>query len=135
MTRAPEVKHHLTGPETVGQRLCRSASQEQYMADTITKPNTKRARKMAREPGPESTSEVQAGANAEPTKPPSKTSLILGMLQREEGTTLEQMVEATGWLPHTTRAAMTGLRKKGHAIIRTKVDGVTRYTIAAGATQ
>ena len=105
------------------------------MADTITKPNTKRARKMAREPWPESTSELQAGANAEPTKPPSKTSLILDMIQREEGTTLEQMVEATGWLPHTTRAALTGLRKKGHAIIRTKVDGVTRYTIAAAATQ
>ena len=105
------------------------------MTDKITKPNTTLARKMAREPGPEDALEAQAGASAAPIKPPSKTSLILGMLQRGEGTTLEQMVEATGWLPHTTRAAMTGLRKKGNAIIRTKVDGATRYTIAEAATQ
>ena len=81
------------------------------MTDKITKPNTKRPRKMAREPGPEDAPEVQDGASEAPTKPPSKTSLILGMMQRDEGTTLEQMVEATGWLPHTTRAAMTGDRK------------------------
>ena len=105
------------------------------MTNIATKPNTKRPRKMAREPGPENSPEARDGTHAVPTKPPSKTSLILGMLQREEGTTLEQMVDATGWLPHTTRAAMTGLRKKGHAIIRTKVDGVTRYTIAEAATQ
>ena len=110
------------------------------MTDTVTKPNTKRARKMAREPHgndqqPEQYAEQKVVSEASPApKPPSKTSLILGMMQRDDGATLEQMVEATGWLPHTTRAAMTGLRKKGHAIIRTKVDGVTRYTIAAGAT-
>ena len=111
------------------------------MTETVTKPNAKRARKMAREPQgndqqPEQNAEQKVVAVAPPPpKVPSKTSLILGMLQRGEGATLEQMVEATGWLPHTTRAAMTGLRKKGHAIIRTKVEEVTRYTIAAGATQ
>ena len=30
------------------------------------------------------------------------------------------LVEATGWLPHTTRAAITGLRKRGFAIERTR---------------
>ena len=111
------------------------------MTYTVTKPNPKHARKMAREPQgndqlPEQNAEQKVVSVApHPPKPPSKTSLILDMIQREEGTTLEQMVEATGWLPHTTRAALTGLRKKGHAIIRTKVDEVTRYTIAAGATQ
>lgn len=40
------------------------------------------------------------------------------------------MVEATGWLPHTTRAALTGLRKKGHVITKTKRDDVTVYQIA-----
>ena len=103
--------------------------------ETTTKPNTKRARKMARQPGPKSTPEVQGGASAAPSKPPSKTSLILVMLQSEEGTTLKQMVEATGWLPHTNRASLTGLRKKGHAIVRTKVEGETRYTLTAVAAQ
>jgi DNA-binding MarR family transcriptional regulator len=42
------------------------------------------------------------------------------LLQREEGATLGELIDATGWLPHTTRAALTGLRKKGHAIEKTK---------------
>ena len=28
--------------------------------------------------------------------------------------TLTELTEATGWLPHSTRAVLTGLRKKGH---------------------
>lgn len=111
------------------------------MTDTVTKPNTKRARKMAREPESNDQEVPQGGGvngvHVDPVSPkaPRKTSRILSMLQREEGTTLEQMVEATGWLPHTTRAALTGLRKKGHAIVRTKVKGETRYTLAAAAPQ
>jgi hypothetical protein len=33
---------------------------------------------------------------------------------------LGELVEATGWLPHTTRAALTGLRKKGLTLDRAK---------------
>jgi hypothetical protein len=60
----------------------------------------------------------------------SKTELVLGLLRRPEGATLAELVAATGWLPHTTRAALTGLRKKGHAIIRDKRDEATCYRIA-----
>ena len=109
--------------------------------EPTSKPGTKRARKMAREPGPDDKQRVQeAGRGASPVEPappkaPSKTSTILGMLQREGGTTLEEMVQATGWLPHTTRAALTGLRKKGQDVIRSKVDGETRYAIVAAPAQ
>lgn len=41
----------------------------------------------------------------------------------------EEMVETTGWLPHTTRAAMTGLKKKGHTIKRDKRGETTCYRI------
>ena len=63
--------------------------------------------------------------------PQTKQALLIAMLKREEGATLLQLVEATGWLPHTTRAALTGLRKKGHVIAASKVDGVTLYRIQA----
>ncbi len=66
-----------------------------------------------------------------PGKPASKTTTVLDMLRRDGGTTLAEMVEATGWLPHTTRAALTGLRKKGHAIARTGETGASRYMIVA----
>jgi Protein of unknown function (DUF3489) len=46
-------------------------------------------------------------------------------MRGEGGSSLPAMVASTGWLPHTARAALTGLRKKGHAIGKSKVDGVT----------
>ena len=53
------------------------------------------------------------------------------MLRRAEGAKLNELVAATGWLPHTTRAALTGLRKKGHSIEKATRDGATAYMIAA----
>ena len=50
----------------------------------------------------------------------SKRTQIIGLMQGMAGATLNDMVEATGWLPHTTRAALTGLRHKGYAIARGK---------------
>lgn len=66
-------------------------------------------------------------------KRPTKQSMVIELLQRDSGASLAELVEATGWLPHTARAALTGLRKKGHAIERTSVDGETRYRIVAAA--
>ena len=59
--------------------------------------------------------------------PASKQTLIKDLLARHEGASLDEIIALTGWLPHTTRAALTGLRKKGFAIDKTKVEGVTRY--------
>ena len=41
---------------------------------------------------------------------------VLELLQRDCGATLEELIAATDWLPHTTRAALTGLRKRGYAV-------------------
>ncbi|WP_344695394.1 DUF3489 domain-containing protein [Sphingomonas rosea] len=67
----------------------------------------------------------------EPTKVLSKQVGLAALLLRDEGATLDQMIETTGWLPHTTRAAMTGLRKKGYVIDSDKVDGVRTYRAVA----
>lgn len=65
-------------------------------------------------------------------KPSSKSSLVLQMLQRPEGATIVQIVTETGWLPHTTRAALTGLKKKGREIVSEKAEGEGRvYRVAA----
>lgn len=63
----------------------------------------------------------------------SKKDQILALLRRANGVTLEEMVAATGWLKHTTRAALTGLRKAGHAIEKGKRGDVTCYSIKAQA--
>lgn len=91
------------------------------------------------EPGKEASDEPSASAapvarhgDAAPSspRPGSKIDAVLGLLQRDDGATLDEMVQSTGWLPHTTRAALTGLRKKGHAIAKSSRDGVTVYRIA-----
>ena len=53
----------------------------------------------------------------------SKQALVIGMLSAKTGATIDALVDATGWLPHTTRAALTGLRKRGFAIERSRTDG------------
>jgi hypothetical protein len=64
----------------------------------------------------------QAAPAATPSAPRdgSKQALVIALLRREEGASLADLTAATGWLPHTTRAALTGLRKKGHALTREK---------------
>lgn len=109
------------------------------MIDTIEiKPATKRPRRTAREP--KSACAVEAPASTlrpvgelKQAKPASKSSPVLQMLQRTEGATIAQIVAATGWLPHTTRAGLTGLTKKGHQVTSVKAEGEERvYRVVAG---
>lgn len=68
-----------------------------------------------------------------PVAPPApratKVGVVLALLGRDGGATLPELIAATGWLPHTTRAALTGLRKKGHRVERTRRDGATCYRV------
>jgi Protein of unknown function (DUF3489) len=60
----------------------------------------------------------------------SKLALVIGMLQRSGRATIDAIVTATGWLPHTTRAALTGLRKRGYQIEKERgKDDKTTYRI------
>jgi Protein of unknown function (DUF3489) len=61
----------------------------------------------------------------------SKQALVTEMLSSNGGATLDALVRATGWLPHTTRAALTGLRKRGFLIERSRDAGeASLYRIA-----
>ena len=62
---------------------------------------------------------------------PTKTAQVLALLRRDQGATMAELITAASWLPHTTRAALTGLRKKGHAIERSKRGDETCYRVAA----
>jgi hypothetical protein len=82
--------------------------------------------------------EGSAGIASDAPSPPSPASAartskitgVLALLQRPEGASIADLIAATDWLPHTTRAALTGLRKKGHSIERFVRDEVTCYRIA-----
>ncbi len=56
-------------------------------------------------------------------KEASKLSKVILMLSQDESITVQEISKAMGWLPHTTRAALTGLRKRGVKIVKNKIDG------------
>lgn len=69
-------------------------------------------------------------ASAQTPKHPrmgAKQTAMLGLLAREEGASIAELIAATGWLPHTTRAALTRLRQRGYAVRKAK--GFDRGTI------
>ena len=73
-------------------------------------------------------------AKQKPDKPETaaratKTDQVIALLKRESGATLGEIIDATGWQPHSARAALTGLRKKGHSIARTRHDEASCYRI------
>lgn len=73
------------------------------------------------------TPDVQPGASRSGTK----AATLVELLTRRDGASLDDLIAATGWLPHTVRAALTGLRKKGHRISRSNTNGGSRYQIVA----
>lgn len=63
------------------------------------------------------------------TKAASQTKIqqVVDLLMRDSGATLEEMSNLASWLPHSTRAFLTGLKKKGYTTASDKTDGVRRY--------
>ena len=82
-------------------------------------------RRMARDP--------QSSANTERTptlRRTTKIQQIIDLLRRPDGASIDALAQATGWLPHTTRAALTGIKKRGHAVVSHKLaDGTRIYQI------
>ena len=57
--------------------------------------------------------------------------MLIGMLERPEGVLIAELGQRLGWLPHTVRAALTGLRHAGHAVTRSKdAEGRSVYRLA-----
>lgn len=63
-----------------------------------------------------------ANADASQPREGTKGALVVSMLARPSGASIDDLMTATGWLPHTTRAALTGLRKRGFIIDRSSSE-------------
>lgn len=61
----------------------------------------------------------------------TKKAEVIGLLGRADGASIGDICALTGWLAHTTRAALTGLRKDGMVIELVRREGcVAHYRIA-----
>lgn len=78
------------------------------------------------------TSAAQLSARVPTT---SKSDGVTKMLRRAKGATIVELQEATNWQPHSVRAFLSGLRKKGMALSKEqRRSGETAYRLAATKT-
>jgi len=67
----------------------------------------------------------------------NRTLQIMDALQREEGATIDELVEMTGWQPHSARGFLSNMRKKlkekgeDSQIVKYTRDGKTMYKLEA----
>src|SRR5271169_1957240 len=69
------------------------------------------------------------GADRAPAS--TKRAMLIGMLERPEGGSVAEIGQRLGWLPHTVRAAITGLRHADREVTRSKAEnGQSVYRLA-----
>ena len=64
----------------------------------------------------ESAPQEAGTVNTEARRPGGKMGTLLDTVSRPGGASIEDLTVATGWLPHTTRAALTRLRQRGYDV-------------------
>ena len=77
--------------------------------------------------------DLGAGNVSGADQPPASTkrAKLIAMLERPEGASVAEIGQRLGWLPHTVRAAITGLRQAGREVTRSKdADDRSVYRLA-----
>jgi hypothetical protein len=71
-----------------------------------------------------------------PPRPGSKLNRVIWTLSTDKGATPDELSHATGWLPHTARAALTGLRKRGYDVrlVRGRGETASVYRLTTAPT-
>lgn len=67
-------------------------------------------------------------------KPTTKKDQLIKLLGANSGADIKSISEKLGWQQHTTRAAMSGLRKAGYEVAGEKPakGGLSKYRILSG---
>ncbi len=91
---------------------------------------SERSRRAERKP---SGSKPKGRTSPAVVRPGTKQALLIDLIKRKKGATIEEIVEATGWQAHSVRGAISGALKKklGLAVTSERVgDGGRVYRIA-----
>lgn len=77
------------------------------------------------QPAPDTATETEAAPKTRTPREGTKQAQLIEMLRSEGGATIDEIVEATGWQPHTVRGAFAGALKKklGLEVTSEKVEG------------
>ena len=79
---------------------------------------------------------LAAAATAADQKcPTGKLGRVLNAVAATQGASLDELVELTGWQPHTARAALTRLRQRGFAVNLRETADRKAYHLAEAVSQ
>jgi Protein of unknown function (DUF3489) len=92
------------------------AAKSRQGAENAAREQTEAAAPATEKAGVHSAVVVSAGPRLASPRGGTKIAHVVELLDRDIGATLDELVASTDWLPHTTRAALTGLRKRGYAV-------------------
>ncbi|MEE8370077.1 MAG: DUF3489 domain-containing protein [Dehalococcoidia bacterium] len=119
-----------TGLQAIGVDADRNTSKQSSSTKAQPKKRSRRA-----EPKP-SGSKPKGRTSSPAVRSGTKQALLIDLLKRKKGATIEEIVEATGWQPHSVRGAISGALKKklGLAVTSERIGDRGRvYRIAEGS--
>jgi len=91
----------------------------------------KQARPRSKPVAPRADLASASGSGAHQPPASTKRAKLIAMLERPDGASVAEIGQRLGWLPHTVRAAITGLRRAGRAVTRSKdADDRSVYRLA-----
>ena len=70
-------------------------------------------------------------ADAHAPRVGTKQAMLINMLRREHGASIQELVDGTGWQPNTVHSALTTLRKRGCKTSIKLSDRKRRYQITS----
>lgn len=70
---------------------------------------------------------------AQPKAAATTREKAIRLMRREGGASIAEITRVTGWQPHSARAVISGLRKEGLTITRTRDGKTSLYSIAEHA--
>jgi len=67
--------------------------------------------------------------------PPTKQSLLIALLERKRGATIDELMHATGWQAHSVRGVLSGVLRKrlGLNVHAELLDGIRHYRVTTKA--
>ncbi len=95
-----------TGLQAIGVDVDRKTSKQSPSTKPQPEQRSRRAERKSSDSKPKGRMSPAA------VRPGTKQALLIDLLKRKKGATIEKIVEATGWQPHSVRGAISGTLKK-----------------------